>query len=151
MRQQRHHELSADAVSAKGWPDVEPPHAQSVRYNWFNRETTNAGDRSVYAHSEHGFAGTVKPCPVRLRIGHEPFDLPRSFGERSRSQFGAHSIDIIAEGYVWPHEQNYGVLPSRSMFDALVAANNVNPGPVVLDIEKLPLKVSPKRVQLFYA
>ena len=87
----------------------------------------------------------------RLRIGHEPFDLPRSFGERSRSQFGAHSIDIIAEGYVWPHEQNYGVLPSRSMFDALVAANNVNPGPVVLDIEKLPLKVSPKRVQLFYA
>src|SRR5690349_174452 len=32
MRHQRHHELSADAASAKGWPDVEPPHAQGVRY-----------------------------------------------------------------------------------------------------------------------
>ncbi len=86
MRQQRHHELSADAASAKGWPDVEPPHAQSVRNNWFNRETTNARQRSVDAHSEQGFAGTVKPHPVRLPIGREPFDLAKSFGERFRSQ-----------------------------------------------------------------
>ena len=87
MRQQRHHELSADAAAAKGWPDVEPPHAQSVRYNWFNCETANAGERSIYAHSEQGFAGTVKPCPMRLPIGREPFDLAKPFGECFRSQF----------------------------------------------------------------
>jgi hypothetical protein len=43
--------------------------------------------------------------------------------------------------------QNYGVLPSRSSFDAIVAAHMANPGPIVLDIEKLPLKGSPGTIR----
>ena len=39
------------------------------------------------------------------------------------------------------------MLPSRSTFDALVSANIANPGPVVLDIEKLPLMGSPDTIR----
>ena len=53
---------------------------------------------------------------------------------------GTRDSDITDEGHIWPHVQNYGVLPSRTVFDAIVAANMANPGPIVLIVEKLPLK-----------
>jgi hypothetical protein len=55
--------------------------------------------------------------------------------------------NIIYEGYIWPHDLNYGVLPTRAAFDAVVAAHSANPGPVVLDIERLPLKGDPATIQ----
>ena len=77
---------------------------------------------------------------------------PRSFpiydnmsyiGKPDTKKYGLIPSNIIDEGQIWPHGQNYGVLPSRSAFDAIVAAHMSNPGPIVLDIEKLPLKGSP--------
>ena len=76
---------------------------------------------------------------------------PRSFpvydnmfyiGKPDTKQYGLIPSNIIDEGHIWPHGQNYGVLPSRTSFDAIVAAHMANPGPIVLDIEKLPLKGS---------
>ena len=74
---------------------------------------------------------------------------PRSFpiydnmsyiGKPDTKKYGLIPSNIIDEGQIWPHGQNYGVLPSRSAFYAIVAAHMSNPGPIVLDIEKLPLK-----------
>jgi hypothetical protein len=74
---------------------------------------------------------------------------PRSFpvydnmfyvGKPDTKKYGLISSNIIDEGHIWPHGQNYGVLPSRSAFDAIVAAHMANPGPIVLDIEKLAAK-----------
>jgi hypothetical protein len=76
---------------------------------------------------------------------------PRSFpvydnmfyiGKPDTKKYGLIPSNIIDEGHIWPHGQNYGVLPSRSAFDAIVAAHMANPGPIVLDIEKLPLRGS---------
>jgi hypothetical protein len=66
-------------------------------------------------------------------------------GKPDTTKYGLIPSNIIDDAHIWPHGQNYGVLPSRRVFDALVAANNTNPGPIVLDIEKLPLKVRPAR------
>jgi hypothetical protein len=68
-------------------------------------------------------------------------------GKPDTKPYGLINSNIIDEGRIWPHGQNYGVLPSRSSFDAIVAANVSNPGPIVLDIEKLPLKGSPHTVR----
>jgi hypothetical protein len=81
---------------------------------------------------------------------------PRSFpvydnmfyiGKPDTKQYGLIPSNIIDEGHIWPHGQNYGVLPSRSSFDAIVAAHMAYPGPIVLDIEKLPLKGSPGTIR----
>jgi hypothetical protein len=71
------------------------------------------------------------------------YDNMSYIGKPDTKPYGLIPSNIIAERRIWPHGQNYGVLPSRSSFDAIVAANMSNPGPMVLDIEKLPLKGSP--------
>ena len=68
-------------------------------------------------------------------------------GKPDTTKYGLIPSNIIDDAHIWPHGQNYGALPSRGVFDALVAANNTNPGPIVLDIEKLPLKGSPSTIQ----
>ncbi len=68
-------------------------------------------------------------------------------GKPDTKKHGLIPSNIIDEAHIWPHGQNYGVLPSRSAFDAIVAAHMSNPGPIVLDIEKLPLKGSPDTVR----
>lgn len=50
--------------------------------------------------------------------------------------------NILYEGLIWPHDKNYGKLPKQSDFEALVRSHSANPGPLVLDIERLPLKGS---------
>jgi len=75
------------------------------------------------------------------------YDNMSYIGKPDTKPYGLIPSNIIAEGRIWPHGQNYGVLPSRSSFDAIVAANMSNPGPIVLDIEKLPLKGSPHTVR----
>jgi hypothetical protein len=42
--------------------------------------------------------------------------------------------------------KNYGVLPSREAFDAIIRGHTGNTGPLVLDIERLPLKGSTETV-----
>ena len=52
---------------------------------------------------------------------------PRSFpvydnmfyvGKPDTKKYGLIPSNIIDEGHIWPHGQNYGELPSRSAFDA---------------------------------
>jgi hypothetical protein len=68
-------------------------------------------------------------------------------GKPHTKPYGLIPSNIIDEGHIWPHGQNYGVLPNRSSFDAIVAAHMADPGPIVLDIEKLPLKGSPGTIR----
>ena len=85
----------------------------------------------------------AKPTPPR------PFPVYDNMfyiGKPDTKKYGLIPSNIIDEGHIWPHGQNYGALPSRSFFDAIVAANMANPGPIVLDIEKLPLKGCPDTV-----
>lgn len=60
------------------------------------------------------------------------------------AQEGLVASNILYEGDIWPHGQNYGVLPDRNSFEATVRAHSASPGPLVLDIEKLPLKGPPE-------
>jgi hypothetical protein len=48
--------------------------------------------------------------------------------------------NIIYEGKIWPRKSDYGSLPNRAEFQATVRDHIANPGPLVLDIEELPLK-----------
>jgi hypothetical protein len=68
------------------------------------------------------------------------YDNMSYIGRPDTKPYGLIKSNIIDEGGIWPHGQNYGVLPSRNSFDAIAAANMSNPGPIVLDIEKLPLE-----------
>ena len=70
------------------------------------------------------------------------YDNMSYVGKPDTQQYKLVASNIIDEGHIWPPGQNYGVLPSRSTFDAIVATHMTNPGPIVLDIEKLPLKGS---------
>lgn len=46
---------------------------------------------------------------------------------------------IIYENAIWPADKNYGLLPSQAQFTAVVRARKGIHGPIVLDIERLPL------------
>jgi hypothetical protein len=68
-------------------------------------------------------------------------------GKPDTRPYGLIESNLIGEGQIWPHGQNHGVLPGRGAFDAIVAAHSANPGPVVLDIETLPLKGSAETIR----
>jgi hypothetical protein len=55
---------------------------------------------------------------------------------------GLVASNIIYEGKIWPRKKEYGSLPNRAEFQSLVREHVANPGPLVLDIEELPLKGS---------
>jgi hypothetical protein len=74
------------------------------------------------------------------------FDNMSYRGKPDTTRDGLVSSNIVYEGSIWPHDKNYGVLPSRDAFDAVIRAHMANPGPFVLDIERLPLKGSPETV-----
>jgi len=59
---------------------------------------------------------------------------------------GLVGANIIYESDIWPGGGDYGVLPDQATFDAIVRAHLTQPGPVVLDIEDLPLTGPPARV-----
>jgi hypothetical protein len=62
---------------------------------------------------------------------------------RGKPNTGADGLilsNILYEGVIWPSSSQFGTLPPRPTFEALVRAHNLNPGPLVLDIERLPLK-----------
>ena len=74
------------------------------------------------------------------------FDNMSYRGKPDTTRDGLVPSNIVYEGSIWPHDKNYGVLPSRAAFDAVVRAHMANPGPLVLDIERLQLKGSPEIV-----
>jgi len=53
---------------------------------------------------------------------------------------GLVASNIIYEGKIWPRKNESGSLPNRAEFQATVREHIANPGPLVLDIEELPLK-----------
>ena len=45
------------------------------------------------------------------------YAVSRGPGKPDTTQYGLVPSNIIDEGHIWPHGQNYGVLPSRTSFD----------------------------------
>ena len=68
-------------------------------------------------------------------------------GKPDTAEVGLIASNIVYENKIWPHGVNEGLLPPRDAFAALVREHAVNPGPLVLDIERLPLKGAPDTVQ----
>jgi hypothetical protein len=64
-------------------------------------------------------------------------------GKPNTTQDGFVVSNILYEAVIWPHKVNYGVLPDRHAYEAMVRAHIANPGPLVIDIEELPLRGSP--------
>lgn len=52
--------------------------------------------------------------------------------------------DVIYEDKLWPNHRQVGTLPDHQTFLARVRATNVNPGPLVIDIESVSLRMSPE-------
>ena len=78
---------------------------------------------------------------------------PRSFtiydnlfyrGKPNTARDGLVAANSLYENKIWPNEQTLGVLPNRNAFESLVRLHVANPGPLVIDIEKLPLKGLPE-------
>jgi hypothetical protein len=69
-------------------------------------------------------------------------------GKPDTTREGLVGSNILYESEIWPRGKDYGVLPERSEFEALVRSHVANPGPLVLDIEKLPLSGSDARKHL---
>ncbi len=68
------------------------------------------------------------PSPGAKHSSFPVYDNMFYIGKPDTTKYGLIRSNIIDDAHIWPHGQNYGVLPSRSVFDALVAANNANPG-----------------------
>ena len=90
-----------------------------------------------------------------VTLVHRAAAEPRSFvvydnmayrGKPDVARAGLMPCNIVYEGWIWPHDQNFGVLPERAAFEAIMRQHVTKPGPVVLDIERLPLKGSPDTV-----
>jgi hypothetical protein len=85
-----------------------------------------------------GMAGAKSERPFTI------YDNMFYRGKPDTAREGLVASNILYEDRIWPHGEHYGVLPSRSAFVALVRLHIANPGPLVLDIEQLPLKGSPQ-------
>src|SRR5580693_3190094 len=53
--------------------------------------------------------------------------------------------NIVYQDTIWPHDRGYGTLPPRPAFEAVVRANDLNPGPRVLIIDRMRSKGTAKR------
>jgi hypothetical protein len=60
-------------------------------------------------------------------------------GKPSTAPSGLVASNIIYGREIWPGGKNYGTLPNRAEFAAVVAAHKAGSGPIVLDIERMPL------------
>jgi hypothetical protein len=65
-------------------------------------------------------------------------------GKPDTTRNGLLVSNILYENKIWPNDENYGKLPDKKAFETLVRQHISNPGPLVIDIEKLPLKGSPE-------
>lgn len=74
----------------------------------------------------------VKPFPV--------YDNMFFRGKLDATGDGLIISNILYEGSIWPHHKNEGKLQDRNAYRKLVRSHNKNPGPLVIDIELLPVK-----------
>jgi hypothetical protein len=65
-------------------------------------------------------------------------------GKPNTSMNGLVVSNILYENKIWPNKQDVGILPDRRAYQSLVRKFISNPGPLVIDIESLPLKGSPE-------
>jgi len=79
---------------------------------------------------------TASPASRHFRL----FDNMSYRGKPDTTADGFTVSNILYESAIWPKGTPYGVLPERAAFEALVRAHAGAPGPLVLDIEKLPVK-----------
>jgi hypothetical protein len=63
-------------------------------------------------------------------------------GKPNTAAEGLQASNILYENLIWPDKKELGILPNRNAFAALVRSHIANPGPLVIDIEQLPLKGS---------
>lgn len=68
-------------------------------------------------------------------------------GKPDTAQIGMIASNIIYENKIWPDRQNFGTLPDRAFFQDLVRTSTANPGPLVIDIERISLRTSPEIAQ----
>ncbi len=61
-------------------------------------------------------------------------------GKPNTTAAGFIESNILYENKIWLNDQDYGRLPNRAAFAALVRLHAAKPGPLVIDIEKMPLK-----------
>src|SRR5262252_6412830 len=95
----------------------------------------------------------VRPAIAPGGQGVEAFEAGRSSfivydnmfykGKPNTLQDGLVASNIVYENHIWPQGPNLGTLPDRSAFQRIVRAHSGNRGPLVLDIEKLPVKGDP--------
>jgi hypothetical protein len=90
--------------------------------------------------------GSGNPATAGERHFFPVYDNMFYRGKPDTTKNGLVASNIVYEDLIWPHDKNYGVLPSRTTFNAVIRAHIANPGPLVLDIERLGLKGSPETV-----
>ncbi len=63
-------------------------------------------------------------------------------GKPDTTRTGLIASNIVYENKIWPNKQDVGTLPDRVAYESLVRKLSANPGPLVIDVESLPLKGS---------
>lgn len=64
-------------------------------------------------------------------------------GKPDTAKDGLMASNILYENRIWPDRKKVGLLPKHDDFTRLVSANIANPGPLVIDVESLPLTGDP--------
>ena len=73
---------------------------------------------------------------IAVAQGRTPFMVYDNMFYRGKPNTTASGLvvsNIIYENKIWPDEKDYGRLPNRSTFVALVRTHMENPGPLVID------------------
>ena len=81
-RKQCRSQLKSDTTPTECWPDVEAPHAQSMRYDGLDGEAADPSEHVIQARGEQRLVFAIEARCARFPIGREPFDLTKAFGAR---------------------------------------------------------------------
>lgn len=65
-------------------------------------------------------------------------------GKPDTAQAGLIACNILYEYNIWPKRQSVNALPKREEFEALVRETITSPGPLVIEVETLPLRITPE-------
>jgi hypothetical protein len=104
--------------------------------------TASAGSKTVNADAEENSFASVQEAPQAGSF--VIYDNLFYRGKPDTVREGLVASNIIYEGKIWPSKNDYGSLPNRAEFKATVREHIANPGPLVLDIEEMPLKGPPE-------
>jgi hypothetical protein len=85
-----------------------------------------------------------QPSGANTRRSFTVYDNIFYRGKPNTAAEGLVPSNILYEAVIWPHNKNYGEPPPREAFASMVREHAANPGPLVIDIERLPVKGSPE-------